>query len=270
MRRNLGAIICAVSLFFSCQSEGEKTTLKVMKPAINCAHRGASGHAPENTLIAMTKAIEMGAAMSEVDVQQTADNRLVLFHDDELERTSNGEGNLYEKTYEELRNLDAGRWYGEEFAGEKIATLEEVIAHVRGKMKLNVEVKLHGNENNVEQLVVDLIRRENFGDQCVVTSFGHQEAENIKKLAPELTVGYIFGRDGFHEGVFSGPVDLLSANYRLVDQAFMEKARAAGKEVHVWTVNDKETMRKMMRVGVDAILTDYPDRLADVLAEIEE
>ena len=70
--------------------------------------------------------------------------------------------------------------------------------------------------------------------------------------------------------VFSGPVDLLSANYRLVDQAFMEKARAAGKEVHVWTVNDKETMRKMMRVGVDAILTDYPDRLADVLAEIEE
>lgn len=236
---------------------------------INCAHRGASGHAPENTLAAMQKAIEMGAQMSELDVQQTADDALVLFHDDSLNRTSTGSGLLWQKTLDELQTLDAGSWYGEAFRDEPVPTLEQVFELVRGKMKLNIEVKLHGHEREVAKLVVDKIKAANFADQCIVTSFGHEVADSIKALAPELTVGYIFDHTQYSDAVFAGPVDLLSANYWLITEDFMQKARTAGKQVHVWTVNDKPTMRRMLEMGVDAVITNYPDRLAEVVAEVK-
>lgn len=234
---------------------------------IICAHRGASGYAPENTLAAMRVAMEMGAQMSELDVQQTADDALVVFHDDKLNRTTNGKGYLWQKMLAELRSLDAGSWFDAKFAGEKIPTLEEVIELVRGKIKLNIEVKLHGHERDVARLVVEKIRQLSFADQCIVTSFGHDVVDSIKKLAPELTAGYIFDHSQYSDAVFNGPVEVLSAHFRIVDAPFMQKAKAAGKKVHVWTVNDKAAMRRMLDLGVDAIITNYPDRLVEVVAE---
>ena len=236
----------------------------------NCAHRGASGHAPENTLAAMRTAMAMGAHMSELDIQQTADDRLVLLHDDELERTTNGTGLLWQKTWAELQTYEAGSWFAPEFAREPLPTLEEVFALVRGKMKLNIEVKLHGHERDIAKLVVATIRREKFEHECIVTSFGHRVADEIKALAPELKVGYIFGKEEYHEGVFSGPVEVLSANHYLISPEFMRQARAAGKTVHVWTVNEKPLMHRMLDLGVDAVITNYPDRLAEVIRERAE
>lgn len=238
-----------------------------VKTLINCAHRGASGHAPENTLAAMRLAMSMGAHMAELDVQQTADDRLVLLHDDDLERTTNGAGPLWQKPLAKLKTYEAGAWFAPEFAGEPLPTLEEVIALVRGKMKLNIEVKLHGHERNVAKLVVETIRRENFQNECLVTSFGHELVDEIKALAPELQAGYIFGREEYHEGVFRGPVEVLSVNHYLISPEFMRKARAAGKQVHVWTVNDKPLMQRMSDFKVDAIITNFPDRLAEVIRE---
>lgn len=242
---------------------------KQMATIINCAHRGASGHAPENTLAAFRVAMEMGAHMSELDVQQTADDRLVLLHDDELERTTNGSGLLWQKELAELQKYEAGSWFAPKFAGEPLPTLEEVVALVRGRMQLNIEVKLHGHERDLARLVVETIRREKFEAECIVTSFGHQVADEIKKLAPEIRVGYIFGKEEYHEGVFNGPVEVLSANHYLISPEFMRKARAAGKDVHVWTVNDKPLMHRMLELGVDAIITNFPDRLAEVIRERE-
>ena len=108
-----------------------------------CAHRGASGHAPENTLAAFRLAFAMGAEMCELDIQQTADDRLVVMHDDTLERTTNGKGNLWEMTLAELQRYDAGLWYDQKFSGETLTTLEQVIAFARDKMKLNIAVKIH-------------------------------------------------------------------------------------------------------------------------------
>ncbi|NUO82829.1 glycerophosphodiester phosphodiesterase, partial [candidate division KSB1 bacterium] len=119
------------------------------------------------------------------------------------------------------------------------------------------------------RLVVETIRREKFEAECIVTSFGHQVADEIKKLAPEIRVGYIFGKEEYHEGVFNGPVEVLSANHYLISPEFMRKARAAGKDVHVWTVNDKPLMHRMLELGVDAIITNFPDRLAEVIRERE-
>lgn len=236
-----------------------------LQTPINCGHRGASGHAPENTLAAIRLAMEMGAQMTEIDVQQTADDQLVLFHDDSLQRTSSGSGFLWQKTLAELQTLDAGSWFNTKFAGEPLPTLAETMALVRGKIKLNIEVKLHGHERNIAQLVVDAIRRERFEQECIVTSFGFEVAEEIKRLAPELHVGYIFGPLEYREEVFSSNVDVLSTHHSLVDTTFLQKARAANKAVHVWTVNEKSKMNKLIDLRVDAIITNYPDRLQAVL-----
>lgn len=230
-----------------------------------CAHRGASGQAPENTLAAFRLALEMGADMCELDVQQTADDRLVVMHDDTLQRTTTGKGNVWDMTLAELQSHDAGVWFEKRFAGEKLPALEDVIALARGKMKLNIEVKMHGHERQIAPLVIETIRRENFADECVVTSFDWKIAEEIKALAPDLRVGYIFGWREFAEEVFAGPVDLLSAHYSLVDAAFLSRARAAGKKVHVWTVNYKWLMRRLLKLGVGGIITNYPDRLREVI-----
>lgn len=258
--------IALIIFLFACsEKKNEMTGNKTEKPII-CAHRGASGHAPENTLAAMRMAMEMGAHMAELDVQQTADDRLAVFHDDKLNRTSTGSGFLWEKSLAELQEMDAGAWFDPHFRGEPIPTLEEVIALVRGKMRLNIEVKMHGHEREVAKLVVETIRRENFIEQCLVSSFDRQVVDQIKRLAPELKVGYIFSKKEYDERVFAGPVEVLSANERLIDQTFMQRAHAAGKEVHVWTVNDTAKMRKMIDLGVDCIITNYPDRLVSILS----
>jgi glycerophosphoryl diester phosphodiesterase len=228
---------------------------------ICCAHRGASGYAPENTLAAIRLAMEMGADMCEIDVQQTADDRLAVMHDDTLARTTNGTGNLWEMTLAELQKYDAGSWFDTRFAGEKLPALEQVIELVRGRMPLNIEAKIHGHERNLASLIVETLKRERFDDECVVTSFDHRVVDEIKTLAPELTAGCIFGWREFSAAVFSGKAKLLSAHYSLVDAAFLERACAAEKKVHVWTVNDQWLMRRMIEMGVDGIITNYPARL---------
>jgi len=230
-----------------------------------CAHRGASGHAPENTLAAFRLAMETGAEMCELDVQQTSDDRLVVMHDDRLERTTSGNGNLWEMKLAELQHHDAGLWYDKRFAGETLPALEEVIAFARGKMKLNIEMKIHGHERNLAALIVDTIHREKFIDECVVTSFDWKVVDAIKALAPELKVGYIFGWKEFSPEVFDAPVELLSAHYSLVDAGFLERAHTAGKKVHAWTVNYKWMMRRLRKRGVDGIITNYPERLQEVV-----
>lgn len=232
---------------------------------MNCAHRGASGHAPENTLAAFGLAMEMGADMCELDVQQTADNRLVVIHDDTIDRTTNGKGNLWEMTLAELQRFDAGSWFAPRFAGEKLPSLEQVIDLVRGKAQLNIEAKMHGHERNMASLVIETIRREKFENECVVTSFDWRVADALKTLTPELKVGYIFGWKEFSTKVFDGSVDLLSAHYSLIDTAFLAQAQASGKRVHVWTVNHKWLIRRLrLKLGVDGIITNYPERLREV------
>jgi glycerophosphoryl diester phosphodiesterase len=252
--------------FFRC---GSLVVANLFKMNFNrffrCAHRGASGRAPENTLAAFRLAMEMGAEMCELDVQQTADDRLVVMHDDTLERTTNGKGNVWEMTLAELQRYDAGSWFAARFAGEKLPALEEVVALVRGKMQLNIEAKMHGHERDIESLIVGAIRREKLENECVVTSFDWKAAERIKTLAPDLKVGYIFGWKQFSEEVFDGPFDLLSAHYSLVDASFLARAHAAGKKVHVWTVNYKWLMRRLRNLGVDGIITNYPERLREVM-----
>jgi len=229
------------------------------------AHRGASYAAPENTIAAIEKAVEFGADYVEVDVRITKDGQIVLIHDRSLNRTTNGTGELWDFTLEELRGLDAGSWFGEEFRGEPIPTLSEVIGLAMGRVKLNIEIKVSREEPAIAGKVVDIVRAEKFEKDCMVTSFTREIVEEIKRIAPDIRTGLIFGRD-YPTDVLEGGWEVLSCNQDVVDEEFVARAKNSGKRVHVWTVDDEDVMRTLIGLGVDGIITNRPDLLREVYA----
>jgi glycerophosphoryl diester phosphodiesterase len=234
------------------------------RKVIVTAHRGASGLAPENTIAAFQKAMEYKADFSELDVTMTKDGELILLHDDTLQQTTNDSGNVWDFTLSELKKLDAGSWFGADFVGEHLPTLAEVIDLVNGKMKLNIEIKISGREPGIADKVVETVRHKNFSNQCIITSFDSSAITRVMKIAPEIPAGLIFSNDPA-ESIFEGKWSILSAKHKIVDADFMNKARAAGKEVHVWTVNKEDDMKRFIDLGVDGIITNFPNRLVEVL-----
>jgi len=229
-------------------------------------HRGASGLAPENTTVAILKAAEYNVDLTELDVQETKDGRIILLHDDDLKRTTNDSGVIWEKNWADLQSVDAGSWKGAEFSGEPIPLLTTIIDTVRGKIKLNIEIKINNHQEKIEQRVVNIIEKKDFIDQCVVTSFNRATVEKVKDLNPKIKVGLIFGKMP-KEDIFNTRWELLSVRHKLVTKEFVEKAHQANKEVHVWTVDDPKLMKKLISLGVDCIITNRPDILQDVLKQ---
>jgi glycerophosphoryl diester phosphodiesterase len=258
----IAVLVLLCSMIFITCSEEDTGSFIVM------AHRGASAKAPENTLIAYKKAIEMGSDWAELDVRQTKDGQIVLMHDKTVHRTTGVKGFVWDFTLEELRKLEAGSWFGEEFKGEPIPTLEEVIRLVKGQMKLNIEVKISEHEPDIAQRVVDIVRTEDFGNKCIITSFDIETVKRIKEIAPDLRTGLIFDKE-LRPDVFEGNWEILSSNYELVDAEFMRLARKSGKKAYVWTVNEREEMLRLIGLGVDGIITDKPDLLISVLVKTE-
>ncbi len=233
---------------------------------VNCGHRGASGWAPENTLPAFTKAMEMGADYCELDVRLSKDGVVVLSHDDSLRRTAKVKGVVGDFTLAELKQMDLGAWFAPEFKGVTMPTLQEVIHLVKGKMKLNVEIKINKPEPELAQKVVDVIRSEGFTKECMITSFDSATVVKIMQLAPELPAGFIFNERNTVD-VFAGPWPILSVKYTLVNAEFVRKARQAGKQIHAWTVNDETTMRELIALQIDGIITNYPDKVTRILKD---
>jgi len=256
-------LIISLSLQF-CTTVNNESKVKVV------AHRGASGHAPENTLFAMKKAIEMKSYMSELDVQETADGEIILLHDYSLKRTGGVDKNIWEMNYAELNGIDVGSWFSDEYKNEPIPTLKEVIDLVRGKMKLNIELKANKHEKKLAERSLKIVEDNNFLDQVIFTSFKFDEIRRIRELNKSAKVGYIFGRMPEDVNVFNEDVHLLSVHYKTVNMDFMKKAKASGKEVAVWTVNDKVDMERMIKLGVDEIITNYPDRLVELLKDSDK
>ena len=239
------------------------TGIGLSQKVIVTAHRGASGHAPENTLASFNKAIQLGADFCELDVQETSDGVLIVIHDKNFKRTSGVDKNIWEASYKDTKQIDVGSWYGKEFAGEKVSRFDEVIEAVKGKVKLNIELKTNGHQVKLAEKVVELLTQKDFLENCIITSFDFALINKVKEINPKIKAGYIFSKLPDFD-VFTAKVDLLSANSGLVDKEFVEKAKKNGKEVHVWTVNEVEEMKKFAALGVTSIITNYPDRLIEV------
>ena len=229
------------------------------------AHRGASGYAPENTIASMKTAINMKADYAELDVQETSDGEIILLHDDDLSRTAGCKKNIWETTYDELNMLDAGKWFDEKYKHEPVPKLLDVIDLVRGRMKLNIELKTNGHEKQLAERTVKIVKDADFCDDCCFTSFDYNQIKRVKEIDSSLKCGLIFNVLPTDKDVFKSDFEILSVHYSLVDADFVAKAKTNNKEVHVWTVNDEKEMKRLTQLGVTSIITNYPDKLRLIL-----
>jgi glycerophosphoryl diester phosphodiesterase len=223
------------------------------------AHRGASRDAPENTLAAIRKAVEHGADYAEIDVHLTADGVPVLLHDEDLQRLAGVPGRPGELTLAELQRIDVGSRFGPEFRGETAPTLAAVIAAARGRIRLNIELKPTDRGRARAALaaaVADLIRSEGFEAECFVTSLDGGAVEAARRRNPRLRAGAIIS--AAVGDVSRLDVDVLSVRAGLIDGRLLDRAHAAGKEVHAWTVDDPKVMGALIDEGVDGLITNDP------------
>ena len=238
------------------------------------AHRGASGVAPENTLAAFRRAVELGAGFIETDLQLSRDARLVALHDDTLDRTTDGRGPVSARTLEELRRLDAGKWFRgssdherANFAGEHIPTIEEILAFGREhEIGLHLEIKTEG-PSGAEHAIVGALHASGEVARSVVISFDVSTLRRVRQLDPLVMTGFLYTDRLEHAvaiAVGAGARQLLPRADR-VTQELVRNAHAHDLKIVAWTANTPEDMHKLISAGVDGIITDYPDRLVELL-----
>jgi glycerophosphoryl diester phosphodiesterase len=221
------------------------------------AHRGHARAAPENTLSAMQKAIASGADYAEMDVQLTADGKVVLLHDRDLKRVAGISRRLDEMTYDEVRQLDVGSWFDPAFADERVPTLVEVINLCRGKIRLNIELKFFGADRRLVQEVTRILREQDIEFECLVTSLDYDALRQVKEHNPRLRTGLIIAHA--LGDVSRLEVGALSVRADFLSDEMLRKAHHLDREVHVWTINDAPTMVRLIKRGVDNIITSDPD-----------
>ena len=220
------------------------------------AHRGDARTAPENTIAAIRKAIESGADYAEVDVQLTADGVVVLLHDRDLKRVSNDSRRLDEMPYSEVRKLDVGTWFNAAFAGERVPTLDEAIEVCRGRIKMNIEMKFFGADRSLAGEVARVIREQHFESDCIATSLSYDALVELKRLNPRVRTGLIVSHAIGDLGKLD--VDAFSVRADFLSDSLLRSAHRNDREVHVWTVNEPGQMMRMMKRGVDNLITSDP------------
>ena len=274
-----GAIIFIISLSggFIMASAQLKTTPELgaawrgKYPITVTAHRGFSGENPENTLAAFHAAIAAGADMVELDVHLTRDNELVVIHDDTLERTTDGKGNVADKTLAELKALDAGFRFNPRFAGERIPTLTEVLDITRGRILVNIELKKGKNfPYTMEQLAdrtLAVVEKAGMMDQVLFSSFDPAAVDRIRARNPRLPIAVITQKPwATPEEAGGGKLyPAINSSFKNLNEKNVRLARTAGLQVHAWTVNTPADMEKVISLGVDGIITNHPDSLIDLL-----
>jgi len=228
------------------------------------AHRGASGHAPENTLAAFRKAVSLGAAFIETDLQLSRDAHFVAIHDATVDRTTGGHGPVRDLALAELRRLDAGSWFGSEFAGERIPTLEEILDFSKKHdVVFYLELKPSGSSWGGEHALIGALRESGEIPRAVVISFDVAILESLRKIEPTLMTGVLY--DGQIDRPIERAVEIgarqLAVRGDLVTPALLAEARTKDLQVVCWTVNHPAHMRLLIDAGVDGIMSDYPDRL---------
>jgi glycerophosphoryl diester phosphodiesterase len=230
-------------------------------------HRGASGHAPENTLAAFKKAVAMGATFIETDLQLSRDARFVAIHDDTVDRTTNGQGRVHDQTLAVLRRLDAGSWFGSEYVGERIPTLEEVLEFSKKHdVVFYLELKPSGSWGG-EHALIGALRDSGEVARVVVISFDPSILANLRKIEPTLMTGVLYDgqlADPLQSAAESGARQIVVRG-DLVTPAMIEHARQKDLQVVCWTVNHPAHIRMLVTAGVDGIMSDYPDRLVAAL-----
>ncbi|MEI6289157.1 MAG: glycerophosphodiester phosphodiesterase family protein [Chloroflexota bacterium] len=227
------------------------------------AHRGASAYAPENTLAAFELAADQGAKAIEFDVKLTTDKQVVILHDQTLDRTTNGTGQVTKQSYAELKELDAGSWKSEKFSGEPIPLLNDVLEAVGKRVLINIELTNYATPmDGLVMYVAQIVKKHNLQNRIMFSSFYFTNLLSARKLLPEVPIGLLIldGNQGWHQRVVSYMFKFDADHPYVTDVtgAMVSRLHKAGRRVHVWTVNDPADMRKLRSMGVDGIFTDDP------------
>ncbi|WP_274653233.1 glycerophosphodiester phosphodiesterase [Paenibacillus humicola] len=238
------------------------------KPII-IGHRGAAGEAPENTLGSFRLAAEQGAHAVELDAHLSADGRLMVCHDATLDRTTDRSGWIGRMQAYEIREADAGVRFSEAYAGEKVPFLDEVFELLPAGMMINVEVK-HAYGGKLAPVLLELLRRTDRLGSTVVSSFDHKLLAAIKKAEPAVRIGLLYAADLVDHAAYAASlgVDVYSLHpqHMLIGPDDTAEARRRGLEVYPYTANGEEELNRLIASGVSGIITDYPARLAALLA----
>lgn len=221
------------------------------------AHRGASTEAPENTMAAFQKAIDDMADYIELDVQLTNNGEVIVMHDSNAYRTTGVDANIVNMTYKEVKTLDAGSWFSDEYVGENVPSLKEVLELTQGKIKLNIELKPADNGTALAKNTVRLIEKYNMVNDCVITSFSESVLKAVKTYNQEIKVGYILSA-AYGDFYDMKNVDFFSVNAAFLSKRTIDAIHNSGKRVYAWTVNNKESIKNLTNKGVDGIITDNP------------
>lgn len=237
------------------------------------AHRGWSGRAPENTMAAFKLALDAPyVAGLELDVQLTRDVVPVVIHDFTLDRTTNGSGLVVAHTYEQLAQLDAGSWYGEAFAGERIPTLLEVLQFSKGRGKVNIELKTAGSlYPGLAEASIRVIREAGMEKDVYFTSFDHVVMLEAKSLAPDIRTGLLVaGRPVAMRYQFEATgADVLSIAFPHITQGLVKEAAELGIEILAWTVNEVEHIREIAALDSGIMIcTNYPERAKEAIESL--
>lgn len=235
------------------------------------AHRGASGTAPENTLPAIDSALAAGCDYIEIDVHLSKDKAVIVIHDESVERTTDGKGNIEELNVEYIRTLDAGSWFGETYAGTRVPLLEEVIRQVNGQSKLLIEIKKKdGQYEGIEEEVISIIRKFNAAGWCEVQSFNDEVLEIIHEKAPEIAlhklivfkyrlIPYVFdGKITRFDMEKYAYVKAINMHFRFFNKSFSKLVHDNGKQMFLWGCRKEEPCFPPDMPGCDGIITDFP------------
>jgi len=219
------------------------------------AHRGGESYALENSMDAFRKALQSGIKIIEFDIRYTKDKKIVVIHDSDVKRTTDGKGLVKNLTYKEIKNFHDAK-------GKPVPTFESVLKLLKGKCICKIDIKQKGLENKV----IKMIKRRGMEKSVIITSKYLDVVKQVKKMCPEVKVE----AGGFEKKI---PIkemirkakevnaDILSPHFSLTTKKLVEESHKNGLEVHVWPVNDKKTAEKMKKFGVDAVTTKYPDRI---------
>ncbi len=258
----LGAAVAAVliGLWF-----GQHLLERIQAPdrAEVIGHRGAAALRPENTMASVLKAIEDGADWVEIDVQETADDVVIVAHDSDFMKLAGVNLKVWDATMEDIAQIDIGSWFGPEYADERTPTLREVLEAAKGKAKVIIELKYYGHDVDLENRVAALVEELQMQDDIATMSLKYPAVQKMKKLRPDwragvlaaTAVGDLTGLEG----------DFIAVNAAMATPGLVRSVHAAGKDIYVWTVNDPLQMSAMASMGVDGLITDRPAMANEVL-----
>lgn len=229
------------------------------------AHRGSSLSAPCNTIAAIRAAITEGADWVEIDVQETSDGEVVVFHDSDFMKTAGINLRIWEATAARLADIDVGSHFSADFADERVPTLRAVLDECRDKAGVLVELKYYGHDVRLEERVVEIVEEADMVDQTKFMSLKREGVAKLKALRPEWRVGQLLSVTAGSSRRLEG--DFLAVNASFASRALIQKTHRDGRELYVWTVNDPMTMSALISRGVDGLITDVPATARAVLAE---